>query len=402
MSDQIQLARQPILDSNLTLRGYELLARDRAGVFPKHISGDASTSHVLINALAEFGLENVVGGTPAYINITREFVVGDLPLPLPPEKVVLEILEDVEPDEEVMRGIASLRDRGFLLAVDDYTGARAGYDQLLAAVDIIKVDCFGKTLREVSDIMKGLGDVHARLLAEKVETHQEFRAYRELGFHLFQGYFYAQPDLLKSRTTSANRANLMSLLASLQNPDTTPEELEGIIVRDPALSLKLVRFLNSVHIGLRRRIESLREVVVYLGSDTVRNLACLLMLSGVDNKPRQLMVTAMMRARMCEELAKATKGAQPARAFTVGLFSTLDAVMDRSLPEVLADLPLSEDIAEALLRRRGALGTQLEIVLALERGDWSRIPVDAPQLYTAYLSALGWVAAMEDELAGAP
>lgn len=401
MSDQIQLARQPILDSNLTLRGYELLARDGAGVFPKHVSGDASTSHVLINALAEFGLENVVGGTPAYINITREFVIGDLPLPLPPAKVVLELLETIEPDDEVMKGIANLRDKGFRLAVDDYTGPRAGYAELLSAVDIIKVDCFGKTLKEVSEILKGLGDVHARLLAEKVETHQEFRAYRELGFHLFQGYFYAQPDLLKSRTTSANRANLMSLLASLQNPDITPEELEGIIVRDPALSLKLVRFLNSVHIGLRRRIESLREVVVYLGSDTVRNLACLLMLSGVDNKPRQLMVTAMMRARMCEELAKATKAALPARAFTVGLFSTLDAVMDRSLPEVLADLPLSEDIAEALLRRRGALGTQLEIVLALERGDWSRIPLNAPQLQPAYLAALEWVAAMEDELAGA-
>ncbi len=399
MSDQIQLARQPILDSNLTLRGYELLARDGAGVFPKHVSGDASTSHVLINALAEFGLENVVGGTPAYINITREFVIGDLPLP--PAKVVLELLETIEPDDEVMKGIANLRDKGFRLAVDDYTGPRAGYAELLSAVDIIKVDCFGKTLKEVSEILKGLGDVHARLLAEKVETHQEFRAYRELGFHLFQGYFYAQPDLLKSRTTSANRANLMSLLASLQNPDITPEELEGIIVRDPALSLKLVRFLNSVHIGLRRRIESLREVVVYLGSDTVRNLACLLMLSGVDNKPRQLMVTAMMRARMCEELAKATKAALPARAFTVGLFSTLDAVMDRSLPEVLADLPLSEDIAEALLRRRGALGTQLEIVLALERGDWSRIPLNAPQLQPAYLAALEWVAAMEDELAGA-
>jgi EAL and modified HD-GYP domain-containing signal transduction protein len=114
------------------------------------------------------------------------------------------------------------------------------------------------------------------------------------------------------------------------------------------------------------------------------------------------MVTAMMRARMCEELAKATKGAQPARAFTLGLLSTLDAVMDRSLPEVLADLPLTEDIAEALLRRKGALGTQLEIVLALERGDWSRIPVHAPQLQPAYLSALSWVAAMEDELARAP
>jgi len=329
-------------------------------------------------------------------------VVGDLPLPLPPGKVVLELLENIEPDDEVMKGIARLHDKGFQLAVDDYTGARAGYEDILKAVDIVKVDCFGKTLREVSDILRELGDVHARLLAEKVETHQEFRAYRELGFHLFQGYFYAQPDLLRGTTTSANRANLLSLLASLQDPDTSPEELEAIIVRDPALSLKLVRFLNSVHIGLRRRIESLREVVVYLGADTVRNLACLLMLSGVDNKPRQLMVTAMMRARMCEELAKATKATLPARAFTVGLFSTLDAVMDRSLPEVLADLPLSEDIAEALLRRKGPLGTQLEIVLALERGDWSHIPRNAPQLQPAYLSALAWVAAMEDELARGP
>jgi EAL and modified HD-GYP domain-containing signal transduction protein len=399
MPDHIQLARQPILDVNLTLRGYELLARDVRGRVPGRVPGPAATCNVLVNALAEFGLERVVGTAPAFVNITREFVVGEMPLPLPPEKVVLEVLESVEPDEEVQRGLRRLRAGGFRIALDDYTGPRPGYDALFPLADYIKVDCFGRTVAEIAQIVHGLKGQRARLLAEKVETHQEFRAYRDLGFPLFQGFFFAQPMLLRGHATSASRVNLLHLLAELQDLDATPEKIENIISRDPALSLKLVRYLNSVHVGLRHRVEGLREVVVYLGTETVRNFACMILLSRVHDKPRQLMTTAMMRARMCEELAQRTNQGGPRRAFTVGLFSILDALTDRALDEVLADLPLAEEIGAALLHHQGVLGEQLKTVLAFEKADWMRIPEHAPELEQAYEAAAKWVADVERELA---
>ncbi len=398
--EHIQLARQPILDGGLTLRGYELLARDSTGRFPEHIRGAAATSQVIIDALMEFGLENVVGRTPAFVNITREFAVGELPLPLPPDMVVLELLEDVEPDADVVRGLRRLRERGFRIAVDDYTGSRPGYDAILACATIVKVDCCGRSVDEVAEILGSLKQHRVGLLAEKVEKHAEYRAYLKLGFDLFQGFFFARSDLLTIRATSVNRGTLLHLLAELQDPDCSPEDLERIIARDSALGFKLMRYLNSSKFGLQRRIDSLREVIVYLGTETVRNIACLLMLSRVDDKPRELMITAMMRARMCEELARST-GTPPERAFTVGLFSTLDAVMDRALSDVLEDLPLAQDIKDALLRHEGMMGSQLESVLAHERADWTHITGDAAELQRAYSSGLEWVGAVESEFMGA-
>lgn len=404
MNDQLLLARQPILDRSLRLRGYELLARDAQGHFPARLPGHVTTSRVLIEALSDFGLENVVGRLPAFVNLTREFLTGEIPLPLPPERVVLEVLESVEPDAAVLAGLRRLKAQGFELAVDDYAGPRAGYDELLRLVDIVKVDCLGRSAEELRAITRGLAPFKKRLLAEKIEHPRAFHAAEQLGFELFQGFFFAKPDTLRSRAHLVDRSSLLRLMARLQEPDATPEDLEQVIAGDPVLSLKLVRFLNSAQIGLRRHIDSLREVVVYLGSDTVRNFACLMMVAGVDDKPRELLVTTMMRAKMCEELGRQASKAQAQRSFTVGLFSTLDALLDRELREVLGSLPLHAEIRAALLERAGELGRQLESVVAYERGEFDKLPRERPspqELRQAFLDAVRWVARMEEELATA-
>jgi len=396
------LARQPILDRTLRLRGYELLARDSSGIFPSAQPGHVTTCQVLVEALGEFGLENLVGALPAYINVTREFVTGEIPLPLPPKRVVLELLESIEPSAAVLRGAERLKREGFTLAVDDYTGPRPGYDELLRLVDIVKVDCLGVEPDELAALAGHLRKGHARLLAEKVESPEMFRACEKLGFEMFQGFFFARPDLLHGRLQSVDRSSLLLLLAKLQEPETTPEELEGVIAQDPVLSLKLVRFVNSAQVGLRQRIESLRDVVVYLGSNAVRNIACVMLLARVDNKPRELLVTAMLRARMCEELARGAAPGAAHRAFTVGLFSMLDALVDQRLSEVVGPLHLHPEIHEALIHRSGPMGAQLENVLAYERGEFERLPASSPTpaaVREAYLSSLGWVMRMEAELA---
>jgi EAL and modified HD-GYP domain-containing signal transduction protein len=402
MHERLLLARQPILDRTLRLRGYELLARDSAGEFPHSQPGHVTTCQVLVEALGEFGLEKVVGALPAYLNITREFLTGEIPVPLPPERVVLELLETIEIDDEALRGVRRLKEQGFTLALDDYTYMRPGYEKLLRLVDIVKVDCLGMELETVERVVRGLRPHGVRLLAEKVESPETFRECEMLGFEFFQGFFFARPDLLRGRMQSVNRSSLLRLLSRIQDPATTPEELEVIIAQDPVLSLKLVRFLNSAQIGLHRRIDSLREVVVYLGSDTVRNIACVMLLARVDDKPRELMITAMLRARMCEELSRVGAALSPQRAFTVGLFSMLDALVDQDLRDVVGTLPLHEEIQEALIHHAGGLGTQLEQVLAYERGEFERLPRADPtpgRVREAYLSSLGWVMKMEKELA---
>jgi EAL and modified HD-GYP domain-containing signal transduction protein len=396
------LARQPILDRTLRLRGYELLARDSSGSVPLEQPGHVTTCQVLVEALGEFGLEKVVGALPAYFNVTSEFLTGEIPLPLPPDRVVLELLESIEPSEAVLRGAQRLKSEGFTLAVDDYIGQRPGYDKLLRLVDIVKVDVLGMAEEQLGELVSSLRPFEVRLLAEKVESPEIFRVCERLGFEFFQGYFFARPDLLRGRAQTVDRSSLLLLLSKIQNPDTTPDELEVVIAQDPVLSLKLVRFLNSAHVGLRRRIDSLREVVVYLGSDAVRNIACVMLLARVHNKPRELMITAMLRARMCEELSRDGGGGNQHRAFTVGLFSMLDALVDQDLRDVVGPLPLHQDIQAALIHRSGQLGVQLENVLAYERGEFERLPRSDPTpgaIREAYLSSLGWVTKMEKELA---
>jgi len=402
MNNGLLLARQPILDRTLRLRGYELLARDSSGMFPLDQPGHVTTCQVLVEALGEFGLETVVGALPAYFNLPAEFLTGEIPLPLPPERVVLELLESIEPTQAVLRGVQRLKSEGFTLALDDYTVQRPGYEELLRRVDLVKVDVLGMDEAHLRGLVASLKPYGVRLLAEKVESPEMFRTCDQLGFDYFQGYFFARPDLLRGRTQSVDRSSLLLLLAKIQNPDTTPDELEAVIAQDPVLSLKLVRFLNSAHIGLRRRIDSLREVVVYLGSDAVRNIACVMLLARVGNKPRELMVTAMLRARMCEELARGGTAGNKHRAFTVGLFSMLDALVDQDLRDVVSPLPLHPEIQEALLQRSNQLGLQLENVVAYERGEFERLPRSDPApgaIREAYLNALGWVTKMEQELA---
>jgi EAL and modified HD-GYP domain-containing signal transduction protein len=402
MNGNILLARQPILDRTSRLRGYELLARDLSGQFPKEQAAHVTTGQVLVQSLTEFGLDALVGDLPAFVNLTREFLVGEVPLPLPPDRVVLEVLETIAPDAEVLAGMRRLKEQGFTLAADDYVGLATGYAAILELVDLVKVDCLGRDVADVERFVRELAPFRVRMLAEKVERHEEFRAYDKLGFELFQGYYFARPDTVSARSDAVDHGNLMRLLAELQNPETTAESLERIIARDAGLSLRLVRMLNSARFGLHRRIESLREVIVYLGRDTVRNIASLLLLTRVDTKPRHLMFTAMMRARMCEELARVEPGSSPQRAFTVGLFSTLDAVVDRDLREILSSLPLHDEIRNALLDHGGELGRQLDTVLAFERGDLHRLTsrtVRPADVQRAFLRAADWARHADDELA---
>lgn len=400
-SPKILVARQPILDREQRLAAYELLARSTEAVQPG-TPGDASaTAGVLIGMLAEFGLDRLVGDVPAFVNVTREYLTGELPMPVAPGRVVVEVLETIEPDARSLAGISRLKSLGFQIAIDDYVGPRPGYEPFLELADIVKVDCLAMDRRRIASVVESLLPYRARRLAEKIEDRPTFHACRELGFDLFQGYFFARPDLSSMRAPAADRANLMHLLAELHKPAAALEDVEQIIARDPALTLKLVRVLNSAAFGLAREVGTLREILLYLGPPTVRDIASLLLLARCDDKPRPLMLTAMQRARMCQRLASFTRSASAPRAFLVGLFSALDAILDQPIAEALQSLPLTDDVRAAILEHEGDLGTALSITLALEQGNWDALPQTRPSdaaMLDASLDSAAWVTQLDRQL----
>jgi EAL and modified HD-GYP domain-containing signal transduction protein len=362
------VARQPIYDRQLTVSGYELLFRED-GVNRAVIGDDdAATSQVLLGAFTDIGLKELVGERPAFLNVSTRFVVEGYALPLPKDQLVLELLERAPVTPELLAAIAGLRRDGYSVALDDFRLSDATRP-LLALADIVKVDVLGVPRPSLPDIVAELSGCGGRLLAEKVETYEDFEFCHELGFDLFQGYFFCRPKIVKGRAIPASRLGTLRIVGRMNEPGVQLKELEELISRDVALSYRLLRYINSAFFGLRREITSVRQALVLLGLENIRRWATLLALAGVDDKPHELLVTALLRARMCEQLAPAFGALDAGALFTVGLFSVIDALMDVPMEEVLASLPFTADVANALLHHEGPMGEALACVLACERGD---------------------------------
>jgi EAL and modified HD-GYP domain-containing signal transduction protein len=389
---EIYLGRQPIYDQHLEVCAYELLyrpnaLRNEAG----EVDHNHATAQVVLNAFLGFGLDELVGDKRAFINLPRDFIAGDLPLPFTKDRVVLEILEDVEVDAPLIRGAQRLRDEGYEIALDDFI-YHHDLQPLLNLSKIVKIDFQALTSNDIRNHVSVLRDQGVRLLAEKIETYQEFEFARELGFDYFQGYFFCRPKLITGQSLPTNHLALMRLLAKMQEPNIEIKTLAELVSQDLALSYKLIRGLNSAFYALPRPIESIHHAIVYLGLLQVKQWVSLIALSGISGKPPQLMVVGITRARMCEMLGEQL-GQPPERCFTVGLFSVLDALMDTTMESALALLPLADEIKAALLMRAGTMGRILQTVLAYEAGDWDDIPATAvnPRVLTqTYLEAVVW------------
>lgn len=397
----IFVGRQPIYGRRLELYAYELLYRGSDIDYADFSEGDRATSQVLLNTFTEFGLERIVGGHLAFINLTRGFIVGEYPLPVPRTQVVLEVLEEVEPDEQVLAGLGDLRRRGFKIALDDFV-YRPDREPMLALADIVKIDVLGLAEDDIRARYQQLKPLGLKLLAEKIETREQFELCRDMGFDYFQGYFLAKPNVVSGSSIPANSLNLLRLMAEFQSNEQDFDRIAEIVSQDVALSYKLLRHINAAIYGMPRRIESIKETVTYLGFATVKNLACLFLLSDVGDQPHELLVTAMMRAKMCELLARNAGIPNPSRFFTAGLFSTLDALLNAPMERVVKKLPFSEELQLALLEGKGPMAEALRCTLAYERGDWDAVVcfgLTRAAIKSAFLEAVVWVEAVDQEIA---
>jgi EAL and modified HD-GYP domain-containing signal transduction protein len=383
LASSVAVARQPILDARQRLQGYELLHR---GAWTY---GERATAQVLLAAFGDIGIRTLVGNRPAWINVTRRFLLDVDPLPLPPAEVVLELLEDQLFDDELLGKLQELHVAGFEIALDDFV-YHPEADDALALASIVKVDVLDGGIEHAARQAELLKPFGVRLLAEKVEDRETFEACRALGYELFQGYFFCKPEIVQGREIPTSASSSLHDIAVLSRSDATFEEIEAIVTRDPGLTLRLLRLLNSAAYSLRRRITSVHDAVTMLGARTVRQWAMMLVLGGISVNCDELVPTALSRARTLSQLAE-RRGDDPDVAFSVGLLSVADALLGVPMADALDGLPLADAVVDALVHRAGPDGATLTAVLDFE---WGMSPLgeagDDDGLGACYAEALTW------------
>ena len=258
------MARQPIFDRQEKVFGYELLYRNSKENWCDITDGNLATSELIINSFIEFGIENITQGKYAFINLTRDYVTGEISLPMDPDKVIVEVLEDIDAHPECISGIKELAQNGFIVALDDYvvTDKNKG---LLPYAKIIKVDIMGVSKEELVAQLETLKGFSAKLLAEKVETREEFEHCLELGFDYFQGYFFSKPVIIEGKQLKPNQLALLEILTKIQSPECELSELDEIIRKDIGMSYKVLKLINSSFYSMPKKIDSIRHAVSIMG-----------------------------------------------------------------------------------------------------------------------------------------
>ena len=392
MSD-IFIGRQPIFNGDLQVYAYELLFRSsEEQVTASIVDGDSATSQVMLNTFVDIGLENLVGRHKAFINVTRYFLQDPDRVAIPPGQVVLEVLEDIEPDEKVIETLTILKKRGYTIALADFIYARH-LQPMVDLSDIIKIDTMALSHAEIEQHVIQFRSQNKRLLAEKVESYEEFEFLKQLGFDYYQGYFFSRPTVIKGKGLKPNQIAVLNLVAKINNEQVDVNQLSDIISTDISLSHKILKFINSPVSGLSVQIDTIQRAVVLLGLNTIKNWVSIVALATGSDKPHELSTLALVRARTCEQLARAAGINRPESFFTAGLFSALDAMMDQPLSTLLDDLPLPDDLKLALLEKSGVCGDALSCVIAMERNHVDGIlflNLDASIMSEIYLDALLW------------
>jgi len=391
--ENVLLARQPIYNTELGIYAYELLFRANNNLRVEDVDADIATSVVIFNAASEIGIQNVVGEHLAFINFTRNLLLD--PPSFTCSEMVIEVLEDVTPDAEVISSLKNLKRQGFTIALDDFE-YNESLQPLIDLADIIKIDVMALSEQQISEHVARLEQPGKKLLAEKVESQNMFNFCKQLGFDYFQGYFLCRPKIMKGRKVPANKMVVMKLIADLQSPDSDPQQLHDTISKDPGLSFKLLRMINSAVYRRPNKIDSLLRAIVLLGEKDIRHWASMLALSQLDDKPHALSELTMARAKMCELVGSLIHQQQGDLFFTVGMLSMMDAYFDAPMEELLESMGLTNEMNDALLKHEGILGFVLKTSIAYEQGDWGHI--DWNQLTQHHLSILDIKQAYLDSL----
>lgn len=389
------VARQPILTGDEKVFGYELLFRDGVEDYFRNTDPEAASRSTLDTSIL-MGLDMLCDGKRAFINCTREVLLKDYVTLLPSAQTVVEVLEMVPADDLVKAACQRLKEAGYLIALDDFSIGDPR-EPLTDLADIIKVDMQRTPFDVAASMVKRYGPWRSRLLAEKVETREEFLAAKKAGFVYFQGYFFRKPELMQAREIPSNRLNYVRMLQAVSRPELDPREVEDIIKSEASLCYRLLRYLNSAVFGFANEIHSVRHALSMLGEREARRwIRLVATLAAGQDKSSELVLSALVRARFCELLSpKVPHG--DSDLFLMGLLSMMDAILETPMAKVLEKVPLDQQTKAALLGGASTLRPLYQLMLARESGDWENTGILAKQLHLtesevaeSYWQAMQW------------
>ena len=392
------IARQPIFDKTGKVYAYELLFRSGLHNYFDAADQDQAAASVIANSSLLFGLEEMTGGAKAFINCTRKVLVKDFFSVLPKEQAVVEVLENVVPDEAIIDACRRLKKQGYILALDDFVYHK-NYEPLLEMADIIKVDFLLSDLKEQKQLAEMFIPRGIRMLAEKVETNEVYEQAKQMGYQLFQGYFFAKPVIISRKDIPTNKIQFLRILKDVHAEEVDFQALAKTIQSEVSLSYKLLKLINSAAFSLRHKVTNITQALSLLGIREIRSWVSLISISAMaDDKPPELVVTSLMRAKLCDALAEPCRMiGRRSDLFLMGLFSLLDVIMSRPIKEILQEITVEEDIRDALIGEPGKLHSLLELIVAIEQGNWDRVTtlaealgIPEKPLSQAYMDSVKW------------
>ncbi|CAH0527367.1 EAL and HDOD domain-containing protein [Vibrio hippocampi] len=399
------VARQPIFNARSMTIGHELLFRDgENNAFPTHVAPDRSTYRLIAENYLSVGQEDD-SKSRCFINFPHQSLVRRLPLSLPKDTIVVEVLETCTPNDELLEAVRELRQNGYLIALDDFAFSEE-WERFLPFVHIVKLDVMAMGIDKACEfvVKQQKQGSSRRYLAEKVETDQDFQAAKQAGFSFFQGFFFSKPIIKKQVYVSSEQVVAMELFHQVCLPEVDFDRIEQIVSKDVTLSYKLLKFVNNMGNRLETEISSFRQALVYLGQEQLKLFVSLAVASFVSRgKPKALYELSLQRAHFCRLMSR-HEGLRSHReqAFMIGLFSILDAIMDIPIAQLMKKIPLAEDIKMALLRREGPYGQLLLLGECFELADWQgmeklrvQLGVTQDDVFAALADAQNWTQKMQ-------
>lgn len=391
------LACRPVYTRNQDVAAFQLLLHGEKPAEGASLSDIEATNTVILGTYTHVFQGGKTRSVPSFLKVTDEVLMAPELPSLPKKQYILEISQHLTLTSELVDRLKALARRGYRLAMDGYDPGDDELDVLLNIVHIVKIDIRGSTadsLRRTSEKLRSHG---VELLADQIADRAQFQRCMELGFDYYQGDFLSTPSPVKGKKITGNKLLLLQLLTELHSPDASPARLEEIAIKDAGLTYRLLKTVNSAAMGLRREVNSLSDAIALLGLEEIKRWANLFLIDGEMDKPEALTRGMLIRGRMCEVLAElhGQEGGERSASvnhFIVGLLSQLDALMDIAMPELMEQVPLSQEVKSALLERRGPLGAVLTEVEAYEAGRFDALSLLSDRAYyeVAYRHSTAW------------
>jgi len=388
----VLMARQPIYTKSQDVAAYELLYRDEQGNFIQGLKDDEATLAVLINSYSSVNANNQNENVPFFLKVTDEILLSNQLPDLPRHMFVLQLLAHTDVTPALISRLQELAKQGYRLALSGFDPADTKFYPLLKVIHVLKLDIQLIGLHRIPNLVKKLKPFNLELLADKVETQDEFRQCLEMGFELYMGYFLSKPCLVRGKKISGNKMVLLQVLKELNNPKSTPQSVEEIALKDPELTYKILRVVNSAAFNVQKEVRSLSHAITLLGMEQIKRWVMLFLTKSEGGKPIELTRTMLIRARMCELMAEILEYDNPMDFFIVGLLSQLDVMMDMSMSSLLEQVPLQLNVKSALLEHAGPLGQVLKEAEVYETGEFDRLSdlLDRPFYEVAYRHSIKW------------